>query len=93
MEAGNPLTIFHLFSNHKWTGPAEPAVNLAVAQKKAGHRVIFAAGVSPDSGESVLRLQAAERGLDPLETIVAALKEYVQTGVLPPLSANARADG
>jgi uncharacterized protein (UPF0297 family) len=27
------------------------------------------------------------RGLDPLDTIVAALREYVSTGVLPPLPA------
>ena len=33
------------------------------------------------------------RGRDPLETIVAALKEYVRTGALPPLPADKSADG
>ena len=32
------------------------------------------------------------RGCDPLETIVAALKEYVRTGALPPLPGDDRAD-
>jgi transposase len=33
------------------------------------------------------------RGLDPLDTIVAALRQYVSTGILPPLPAQNRPDG
>jgi transposase len=33
------------------------------------------------------------RGLDPLETIVSALKDYVRTGVLPPLPGSNTSDG
>ena len=33
------------------------------------------------------------RGLDPLDTIVAALRQHVSTGVLPPLPTQNRSDG
>ena len=40
------MRIFHLYANWKWTGPAEPAVNLAAALRDRGHAVEFACGRS-----------------------------------------------
>jgi UDP:flavonoid glycosyltransferase YjiC (YdhE family) len=34
----------HLFSNWRWTGPAEPALNLATALLRHGWDVTFACG-------------------------------------------------
>jgi glycosyltransferase involved in cell wall biosynthesis len=36
------MKILHLFSNWKWTGPADPTVNLCKGLEKRGHDVIFA---------------------------------------------------
>ncbi len=36
------MKILHLFSNWKWTGPADPTVNLCRGLAKRGHEVIFA---------------------------------------------------
>jgi len=38
------VKILHLYANWKWTGPAEPAVNLAGELHRRGHEIIFAAG-------------------------------------------------
>ncbi|MBU0753840.1 MAG: glycosyltransferase family 4 protein [Planctomycetes bacterium] len=58
------MKILHLFSNWKWTGPAEPAVNLA-CRLADRNEVRFIAGSSPTKdlpGE--VAAQAAGRGLD-----------------------------
>jgi glycosyltransferase involved in cell wall biosynthesis len=36
------LKILHLFSDWKWTGPAEPVVNLCQALQERGHEVVLA---------------------------------------------------
>src|SRR4030043_1714120 len=36
------MKILHLFSNWKWTGPADPTVNLCKGLEKRGHDVMFA---------------------------------------------------
>ncbi len=36
------MKILHLFSNWKWTGPADPTLNLCKGLEKRGHDVIFA---------------------------------------------------
>jgi glycosyltransferase involved in cell wall biosynthesis len=36
------LKILHLFSDWKWTGPAEPVLSLCKEMEKRGHRVTFA---------------------------------------------------
>ncbi len=36
------MKILHLFSNWKWTGPADPTVNLCKELEKRGHEVTFA---------------------------------------------------
>ena len=56
------MKILHLFSNWKWTGPAEPAVNLATALQARGHEVHFACGHDRD-GRSLIARRAEERGL------------------------------
>jgi hypothetical protein len=38
------VKVLHLFANWKWTGPAEPAVNLAAALRDRGVSVEFACG-------------------------------------------------
>lgn len=63
--------ILHLFSDWKWTGPAEPALNLCLALKKRGHDVTIACGKAmddypfPPDSESVEK-SAYERGLVPV---------------------------
>ncbi len=65
------LKILHLFSDWKWTGPAEPALNLCVELKKRGHDVTFACGKAmddypfPPDSESIEK-SAYERGLVPV---------------------------
>jgi len=58
------MKILHLFSNCKWTGPAEPAVNLAAELKARGHVVLFASTDAPPCPENPrINQHAAERGL------------------------------
>lgn len=42
MAEQRPLKILHLASSHRWTGAAEPATDLALAQARAGHHVRLA---------------------------------------------------
>ncbi len=51
----------------KWTGPAEHALNMAVAHKKAGHDVTFACAEPPLEGRENSIVAAAERaGISPI---------------------------
>jgi len=65
------LKILHLFSDWKWTGPAEPALNLCIELKKRGHDVTLACGKAmddypfPPDSESVEKY-AYERGIVPV---------------------------
>ena len=65
------MKILHLFSDWKWTGPAEPALNLCIELKKRGHDVTLACGKAmddypfPPDSESVEKY-AYERGLVPV---------------------------
>jgi len=65
------LKILHLYSDWKWTGPAEPALNLCVELKKRGYDITFACGKADDAlmllpeSESVEKY-ASERGLVPV---------------------------
>ncbi len=65
------MKILHLFSDWKWTGPAEPALNLCVELKRMGHDVTLACGKAmddypfPPNSESVEK-SAYERGLVPV---------------------------
>jgi glycosyltransferase involved in cell wall biosynthesis len=60
------VRVLHLFSNCKWTGPAEPALNLCVALRALGVEADFAC--APDAGKSLNRVvsTARERGIEPV---------------------------
>lgn len=61
-----PIRVLHLFSNSKWTGPAEPALNLCVALRGLGVDARFAC--APDAGASVNMVVATarDRGIEPV---------------------------
>ena len=40
--SGASMKILHLYSDWKWTGPAEPAIQMARAMQDRGHEVLFA---------------------------------------------------
>ncbi|MCF6286567.1 MAG: glycosyltransferase family 4 protein [Candidatus Hydrogenedentes bacterium] len=60
------MKVLHLFSNCKWTGPAEPALNLCCALRDQGVEIEFAC--APDSGNSVNMVveSARARGIEPI---------------------------
>jgi glycosyltransferase involved in cell wall biosynthesis len=60
------MRVLHLFSNAKWTGPAEPALNLCVALRRMGVEADFAC--APDAGRSINKVveTARERGIEPI---------------------------
>lgn len=60
------MKVLHLFSNAKWTGPAEPALNLCVALRRIGVEADFAC--APDAGESINKVveTARDRDLQPI---------------------------
>ena len=57
------MKLLHLFSNWRWTGPAEPAVNLCAALHRHGRDVTFACGEPPGGNVPSLLEKARERGL------------------------------
>ncbi|MFW5792134.1 MAG: glycosyltransferase family 4 protein [Desulfohalobiaceae bacterium] len=57
------MRVLHLYANWKWTGPAEPAVNLARALAGQGHEVLFVPGSSVEGLPNQLAQKALERGL------------------------------
>jgi glycosyltransferase involved in cell wall biosynthesis len=61
------MRILHLFGNWKWTGPAEPAINLAWEQQKR-HQVQVVVGRCPyDDLQHLVAVEARRRGLEVLE--------------------------
>jgi glycosyltransferase involved in cell wall biosynthesis len=60
------MRVLHLFANWKWTGPAEPAVNLAATLKKRGHDVHFACGREVKPLPNYVANEARSRGLEPI---------------------------
>jgi len=57
------VRIVHLYANWKWTGPAEPAVNLAASLARLGHEVTFLPGRSIRGLDNQIAAHARERGL------------------------------
>lgn len=57
------MKLLHLFSNHKVTGPAEPAIRLAAELAGRGHEVVFAHKPLPEPGEGYIDSVAAKHGL------------------------------
>lgn len=60
------MRVLHLFSNCKWTGPAEPALNLCLSLRTLGLDADFAC--APDAGRSVNAVveTARARGIEPI---------------------------
>ena len=86
------MKILHLFSNWKWTGPAEHALNLALELRGRGHDVTFACAPPPAGIEESIRAVAVERGIEPVTSFhlhkhvhvfdnlgdLAALRSYIK---------------
>lgn len=60
------MRVLHLFSNCRWTGPAEPALNLCVALRARGVDADFAC--APEAGKSLNMVveTARDRGIEPI---------------------------
>jgi len=67
------MKVLHLYSNWRWTGPAEPALNLAAALARHGHEVAFACGRAPRGKANQIEAEARARGV-PLRTGLALSK-------------------
>ncbi len=63
------MRILHLFANWKWTGPAEPALNLAWTLRSRGHDVHFACGREVRPMPNFIANEARSRGLDPIVSL------------------------
>ncbi len=60
------MRVLHLFANRKWTGPAEPALNLCVALRAIGVEADFACGPGPDLAINMIVATARDRGIEPI---------------------------
>jgi glycosyltransferase involved in cell wall biosynthesis len=57
------MKILHLFSNWKWTGPADPIVNLCKGLEKRGHDVTFAYRKPPLPVEDSIEKRVLQAGV------------------------------
>jgi L-malate glycosyltransferase len=61
------LRVLHLFSNYKWTGPAEPAHALATGLHQRGVEVVFrSSGYTKGDARNHVAERGAARGLAPV---------------------------
>jgi glycosyltransferase involved in cell wall biosynthesis len=61
------LRVLHLFSNYKWTGPAEPAHALAAGLQRMGVEVVFrSSGHTKGDARNHVAERGAARGLAPV---------------------------
>jgi glycosyltransferase involved in cell wall biosynthesis len=60
------VRILHLFANWKWTGPAEPALNLAWTLRERGHDVHFACGREVSPMPNFVANEARNRSFEPI---------------------------
>lgn len=83
------LKILHLLSNWKWTEISEPAVDLALAQKKLGAEIEFVCGRGPaDRSKRRVDYHARLKQLDPIHVldmpkhfrVLPAVKDYANLG-------------
>lgn len=58
------MKILHLLADYKWTGPAEPILDLCLELRRRGHTVHFAC--QPSDHPAMLPARARERGLEPV---------------------------
>ena len=57
------MKILHLFSNWKWTGPADPTLNLCKGLEKRGHDVTFAYRKPPFPVEDSIEKRVLQSGV------------------------------
>ena len=62
-EKERRVKVVHVFSNYKWTGPAEPAVSLCAALQRRGLNVTFVLGEAKSDGADSVSVQAERAGL------------------------------
>lgn len=61
------MKILHIFSNWKWTGPAEHALNMALAHTRSGNDVTFACAEPPPADrEHAIVAKAEQAGITAL---------------------------
>ncbi len=60
------MRVLHLFSNAKYTGPAEPALNLCVSLRRAGVEADLAFPALPAGKQHTLLETARDRGVEPI---------------------------
>lgn len=60
------MRVLHLFSNAKYTGPAEPALNLVVSLRKLGVEADLAFPGLPAGTQHTLLETARDRGVEPI---------------------------
>ncbi|MFA6242479.1 MAG: glycosyltransferase family 4 protein [Candidatus Hydrogenedentales bacterium] len=60
------MRVLHLFSNAKWTGPAEPALNLCLSLRKLGVDADFACPPLPEGVPHTMLETARDRGIEPI---------------------------
>ena len=72
---------------------AERAIRPAVILRKAGQANRSEQGAATQSVLMTVFRTLKLRGLDPIASVTEALRTYVQTGELPPLSQKSVADG
>ena len=65
------MKILHVVSDWKWTGPVEPMLLLAAAQRARGDRVSLACPDAP-AGESGLADRARAAGFAPVDVLERA---------------------
>lgn len=61
-----PVRVLHLFGDWKWTGPAEPTLDLCLELRSRGADVRLLCPKAPPEASSNLPAAARERGLEPL---------------------------
>ncbi len=59
------MRVLHLFGDWKWTGPAEPTLDLCLELRALGIDAAFACQAAPPEGTGTLPDRARERGLEP----------------------------
>src|SRR5687767_1848530 len=74
------MRALHLFSNWKWTGPAELAVNLCRGLGALGVDARFACGRTPEGepGRSAVADRARELGVEPVLADRVGLSKHVR---------------
>jgi len=59
------MRVLHLFSDWKWTGPADPVVNLVASLQRSGCDAVLACRKPPKPAAQSVAQKAFERGLAP----------------------------